>query len=261
MSVVFDRAATFYDRTRGLPAEAESWLADAVRRDTRLRAGSRVLEVGVGTGRIALPLARNGYRYTGVDLSAEMMRVLRAKPGGRRLALLRADVARLPFADRVFDAVVAVHIFHLIGEWPAAMDEVRRVLRPGGLLLHGQNRHTEGNGLPELRRKINAIAGESGGRREAGLVAWNDIGPQLVARFGQPEQLETPSWNRTSTPREMIDQLRARVWSHTWSLENAEIQRAAREAGAWAVERWGSLDTPLSDEQRFRWDIYTLNHE
>ena len=261
MSVVFDRAATFYDRTRGLPPEAERGLAEAVETSTELRPGSRVLEVGVGTGRIALPLSRNGYRYTGIDLSVEMMRVLRAKPSRQPIDLVRADASRLPFGVFTLDAVVAVHIFHLIDDWSAAMDELRRVLRPGGLLLHGSNRHAEGDGPWELRRKINEFADPAGEQRSDRLVPWNEIEPQLIARFGEPRQVDTASWTRTTTPRAVIDQLRERIWSHTWQLEDEQVQRAARLAGEWAIERWGSLDMTLTQAQYFRWQIYEANDE
>jgi ubiquinone/menaquinone biosynthesis C-methylase UbiE len=58
MSVVFDRAVAFYDRTRGLPLQAETWMAEVV--GVQVPAGSPVLEIGIGTGRIALPLVRHG---------------------------------------------------------------------------------------------------------------------------------------------------------------------------------------------------------
>src|SRR4028118_2035049 len=138
MSVVFDRAVAFYDRTRGLPPQAETSLAQVVGEDVPLAAGSKVLEIGVGTGRIALPLTRqHRYRYTGIDLSRNMMDVLRAKVSSEQISLVQGDVARLPFLAGTFDAVVAVHIFHLISGWQQAMDEVARVLRTGGVLLHG----------------------------------------------------------------------------------------------------------------------------
>jgi ubiquinone/menaquinone biosynthesis C-methylase UbiE len=73
MSVVFDRATSFYDQTRGLPKAIEDWLTDSVPNEVGLVSGSRVLEIGVGTGRIARPLARAGYRYPEVDLSYGMM--------------------------------------------------------------------------------------------------------------------------------------------------------------------------------------------
>src|SRR5262249_19592732 len=74
--VNFDRAARFYDRTRGLPDGVAADVRDAI--CTLVGAGpdTRFLEVGVGTGRIALPFALAGRSYWGVDLSGEMLSVL-----------------------------------------------------------------------------------------------------------------------------------------------------------------------------------------
>ncbi len=79
-SVSFDRAAEYYDRTRALPPELAA-------RQTEMLAGalagrSRVLEIGVGTGRIALPLWQSGVPVVGLDLSAPMLHRLRLNAAG-----------------------------------------------------------------------------------------------------------------------------------------------------------------------------------
>lgn len=258
MSIVFDRAVGFYDQTRGFPPDAEHLIAEALRNQTDLRAGSRVLEIGIGTGRIALPLVRfNRYRYAGADLSVAMMRVLQRKAGSLPILLTRADVARLPFADATFDAVVAVHIFHLIDDWQGAMAEAQRVLRPGGLLLHGKDWHDDRSTIFEMRRAISDAADANEHRRRAGLIAWREIGPELERRFGPATRFVTPHWTISSTPATLIKQLRARTWSHTWDLSDQQIDAAAEQARAWAIERFGSLDTRLTSDQRFRWERYT----
>ena len=67
MSIAFDRAAGYYDESRGLGPEAEELVADRV--EAAVRPGGRLLEIGVGTGRIALPLHRRGHEAVGIDLS------------------------------------------------------------------------------------------------------------------------------------------------------------------------------------------------
>jgi ubiquinone/menaquinone biosynthesis C-methylase UbiE len=56
-SINFDRAASYYDETRGFPAGVEEQVGAFIAQSVNLDANSRVLEVGVGTGRIALPLS------------------------------------------------------------------------------------------------------------------------------------------------------------------------------------------------------------
>ncbi len=257
MNVVFDRAVAFYDRTRGLPPVAEAAIAAAVREGTSLRAGSRVLEVGVGTGRIALPLAtRNQYRYTGIDLSRAMMNELRGKPAGDRVALVQADMTRLPFVDESFDAVIAVHVFHLVARWQAAMRETRRVLRPGGLLLAGQSRYDDASGIRELRRRLDAWAGGSEQRQAVGLLEWAAVERELESCFGPARELSTEPWRIETTPRAIIDAYESRIWSSTWLVSDEALRDAAGQARRWAIERWGSLDAPLSEEQQFVWYVF-----
>ena len=92
--------------------------------------GVRVLDAPCGTGRLRPALASRGARYVGVDLSAEM---LRAGPAG---AVARADVGRLPFADRAFDVVVCCRLLHHLAaaaERNNLLGELVRVSR--GLVL------------------------------------------------------------------------------------------------------------------------------
>src|SRR3954468_5578760 len=110
-SVAFDRAADYYDRTRGFPPGVERDVAALMARVGVLTAASRVLEIGVGTGRIALPLAPHVRAYVGIDLARAMMDRLHAKRAGEPIYLTQGDVTRLPFPNAAFDAVIAVHVF------------------------------------------------------------------------------------------------------------------------------------------------------
>src|SRR5512146_1053868 len=121
-SLSFARAAGFYDQTRAFPAGmSEPVAAVAVE---WLGTHSRVLEIGVGTGRIAKPLLAAGLSITGIDLSRNMMNRLRETLGDLPSpALLNGDITQLPFASESFDAVIGVHILHLVGGWQQAIDE------------------------------------------------------------------------------------------------------------------------------------------
>ena len=105
------------------------WVYDNV------RAGSAVLDVGCGAGTLAL-LKRKGVALAGVDLSADCARAARANGYD---ATARADLRRLPFPDHSFDYVVSLDVLsHVpLGEKQAVVSEIRRVLRPGGVTLHG----------------------------------------------------------------------------------------------------------------------------
>lgn len=94
------------------------------------------LDLGCGTG-VAIPwLLRRGWRVVGVDLSGDQLRVARQRAAGPGVALVEANAAALPFADRSFDAVVSVLTHTDLDDPEAAFAEAARVLRRGGRLSY-----------------------------------------------------------------------------------------------------------------------------
>lgn len=84
-----DIAERYDDELRGDEAETVQCLQE-------LAAGGPVLELAIGTGRIALPLAAGGLRVDGIEQSEAMVARLRAKPGGNRIAVTMGDMAEVP---------------------------------------------------------------------------------------------------------------------------------------------------------------------
>jgi len=95
---------------------------------------AEILDVGCGTGLTCVPLAAAGYRrLDGMDLSAEMIRVAAGR--GIYRELLVADLNQaLPRADASYDAVVSTGTFTHGHVGPGPLDELFRILRPGGIL-------------------------------------------------------------------------------------------------------------------------------
>ena len=134
----WDAYAPFYDwenlRTFG-KRDLAFWLGVA----TPER--GRVIELGCGTGRLLIPLARRRTRVTGIDRSAAMLARARRRaarlPPRRRPSLVQGDIRALPFGDAAVGAVLAPYgmLQSLLTErdLDRALREVGRVLRPGGL--------------------------------------------------------------------------------------------------------------------------------
>ncbi|HEX9063773.1 MAG TPA: class I SAM-dependent methyltransferase [Streptosporangiaceae bacterium] len=97
---------------------------------------SRVLDLGCGTGRLALALAAAGHQVTGVDPAAASVDAARAKPGADQVTWITGTSADLP--DQAFDtAVMTSHVaqFFLTDEdWAATLADLKRALVPGGRL-------------------------------------------------------------------------------------------------------------------------------
>ncbi len=122
LAIPFDRVAEAYDSTRGLSSEVMGHITDCMKEvlvDCRT-----VLDVGVGTGRFAYPLAEKGFHVVGTDISLTMM--LKARKRGLK-DLVRADARGLPFRNRSFDSVLVVHLLHLVDDWVKIVHEAGRV--------------------------------------------------------------------------------------------------------------------------------------
>lgn len=124
-------ARTFDDRRFGGPIGelvAETQAAVVVRMAGDVR-GRSVLDVGTGTGRAALLLAKAGAIVTGVDPSEEMLAVARerAKAEGQAIAFRRGDAHALEFPDGVFETVISLRVLMHSPRWRDALSEMCRV--------------------------------------------------------------------------------------------------------------------------------------
>ena len=122
-------------------------------------AGASVLDLGCGAGMLAL-LKRKGVTLTGVDISSECAQAARRNGYD---ATFRAELSQLPFPDASFDYVVSLDVLGHVGfeEKDAVLAEVKRVLRPGGVTMHGiectdrsARKSYDEMGQDELRRFI-----------------------------------------------------------------------------------------------------------
>ena len=101
--------------------------------------GRQTLEVGLGYGTLSEALARMGADYHGLDIAAGPVEIVRHRlasvPGARPEQVQQGSALALPFADASFDLVASIGCLHHAGDLFGAIQEVRRVLRPGGRLV------------------------------------------------------------------------------------------------------------------------------
>jgi ubiquinone/menaquinone biosynthesis C-methylase UbiE len=264
-SLSFDRVASQYDATRGYPPDVARQIASGLVRLGELPPGARVLEIGIGTGRIALPLVEQGVSVTGIDIAPLMLEQLQANYEATRGAATApsawgtlmtqvADMTALPFADATFDAVIAVHVLHLVPEWRRALGEALRVIRSGGSFLLGQD-VTATNGVNfQIQDKWLQIVRELGARPErVGARSYGEIVEALRERGLVAQEAALASWTQPQTPRSVVRYIADRIWSQTWGIPDPIFAESTRRLDAWVKARYSaSLDTPLPVQLSFK---------
>jgi SAM-dependent methyltransferase len=257
-SIPFDRAADHYDETRGFPPGVGELVADSAA--SALHPGARVLDVGIGTGRIAKLLLVRGFAVTGVDLSPRMMRRLleTALPGAPRPLLVEADAAALPLAAGAFEAVLSVHVFHLIAHWQSALAEARRVLRPDGLFLTGYEWKPPDSPGARLFEKWRDIVRARGFEADAGPGArdFDDVKAALLAMGTVMDEWSVGEWQTTRTLARHIETIEHRTWSSTWNVPGDFFPQCLAELRAWAVGEYGSLEREFTVPHKFVWQRF-----
>jgi ubiquinone/menaquinone biosynthesis C-methylase UbiE len=164
--------ATWYARNTGRDMARFTEVARLVA--DRVRPGGAVLEVAPGPGYLSIEIAKRGYAVTALDISKSFVRIARENGAreGVDVDVRLGNAAAMPFAVASFDFVVCMAAFKNFSEPVAAINEMHRVLKPGGEAL-----------IIDLRKEasLRDIADEV---RNMHLSAWNALVTRFIFRHG-----------------------------------------------------------------------------
>jgi SAM-dependent methyltransferase len=254
-SIRFDRAAETYDTTRAISDEAMARTIELLA--SELDGRGRALEVGVGTGLLALPLHDAGVPLTGLDLTPSMMARLVEKAGGAPpFPLVQGDATRMPIADDAFGGAYLRWVLHLIPEWRGALTEIVRVVRPGGVFLAELGHYDETRS--EVQRRFAEIAGVS--VDPVGLD-WADYAALDAEMAGHGATLRIlPSVHETweDALGDFLDGIEQGMYSWTWAVPEDVRLRTLADLRPWAAERFGALDEVRRSPLLQVWRAYDL---
>ena len=202
--LLFDSVAEEYDRAR---PDYSAELVDAACSAAGLARGSRVVEVGCGTGKLTAALAERGLRVEAVDPGRELVEIARRRLQSSRVYFHVARFEDVELRDGVFEAVFSAAAFHWID--PAiGWSKVARLLSPRGVLALLM--HTGGPNLLKL---------------PDGLAAWREVVPE--AATWSPRDAET-LWAGVEERRHNVSEVWA--WLERHDLARAEAAELFEEA-------------------------------
>lgn len=252
-SVSFDRAAEYYDRTRSAD-EVLTRVIPALRE--LVPADEPCLEIGIGTGRIALPLVEAGTQVVGIDVSVEMLRKLVAKRPERGPLVAIADATRLPFAGATFGSAIAAHVLHLIPTWRDAVREIVRVVRPGGVFAASRGSHLKGGWRDRVSAHFFAEAGNP--PWPPGMDRIDELDAEMAALGAPSAEIPGAGTEELVSIEQLVQTMEDGVWAACWSVDETTRHRAAEATRRWAIEEFGDLTTPRRTPGGSDWRAYVL---
>ncbi|MET0694848.1 MAG: methyltransferase domain-containing protein [Propionibacteriaceae bacterium] len=208
-----------------------------------LRAGDQLLDIGSGPGTITLDLASrlSAGRVVGIDNAAEAVAAAReqaASTGADRVEFAIGDVYALDFADDTFDVVHAHQVLQHLSDPVAALREMRRVCRPGGLVAARDADYAAMTWHPE----------------EPGVTRWLDLYRRVArSNSGEPDAgRRMRSWaqqagfseiNATASAWCFADDVDVAWWSDSWAdrVTQSSFARQAVERGLATVTELDEL--------------------
>ena len=222
---VYAKLEPVYDLLFG--AALQAGRVAAVRRMGH-RAGTRVLEVGIGTG-INASLYPRDFQVVGIDLSSQMLAKAKQRvqrEGLRQVQLHNMDAAHLSFADDTFDVVYAPYTISVVPDPVRVAREMRRVCRPGGIILILNHFRSSNPMVASVERAISGLTAFVGFRSDlelSGLLSRAQLTPSSIDMVNVP-----PIWSLVTCTK---NSLRHENSSHVDSgaAVSAEDQRRTTE--------------------------------
>ena len=259
----FDRVAHCYDETRGLPPEASRAIGDGIAAIVReVSASTRLLEIGIGTGRMAVPLAAAGVRVAGIDISPKMLAVLREKRGD--VDVMLAEASHPPLRARSFDALLFVHILHLVPDAEVTLRATLPLVRPGGVVLYGGD--AGGYGGDRLRAQANEIIRDAT-HKLAGIAltdrdlhdAARELADRIVGETAvSVRRVVLTRWQSHTNGRRMLDRLATRAYSGTWLIPEEHLPAIIERVTPQIDALYGGLDRDVEFERSFEVTVALL---
>ncbi len=244
----FERMARQYDKSRGeFPAGVLlKGLQASLSRDLSALKGKDVLDAGAGTGQISAALLSTGANVTGADISPAMLQIAKdrcsAFPGFRPV---EADLCRLPFADSSFDLITTRWVLEFIPGWRTALQEMRRVLRPGGELViiftNNMLRTTPRALFEDIAHRRGLRVGLPGATNRLLAAYLKYMGAQVTA-VSPPELY----WDREIPVETTLWEMEARLLNHLYEIPDYEYESVLAEVKAVIAGRYpeGLVDRP-----------------
>lgn len=253
--VDFSSNAPIYDRRHGAILAPE--VARALAALAALGSGSRVLDIGAGTGRVATAFASLGCQVVALEPAVKMLAELRRKAAGQPVRIVAGEGARLPFPRSFFDAVVVARVLYVMADWQAVLREAHDALKPGGCILHEWGNGDAQETWVQVRERLRTLFQEAGvehpfhpgARTEAEVDAYLehlDVIRSAVVPGGPGPSL---------TLRQFVDRIVSAEFSYVWNVPPPIRERCLTQLIQWCDDTF-DLEQLFPMPRELQWTIF-----
>jgi ubiquinone/menaquinone biosynthesis C-methylase UbiE len=239
-----------HDRQKDWPADLWSSLVEGL----QPKLTDPCLEIGVGSGLVALRLWTAGTTVIGLDFNRSMLsRLAERLPDA---PAVQGDALHLPFGSATGGSVVLSNVLHLIPDWRGALTEIARVIRTGGSLV--VNLGAGGTAPPEVRevrRRFLSHFDDLGSGH--GPTTEDELTEALAGAGFEAATPVTASGTTHRTLREVITRLERNPFAWPSGTPREVLESAAADVRDFALAQFGSIDEPLEHRATVRFSSYT----
>ena len=223
----------------------------------RLPREARIIDIGAGTGRVAVALASKGFQVVAVDPAIPMLQAMQRKAGESLVPAVAAEGTRLPFRKNSADAVVLARLLYLVEDWQDLLREAKGVLTPGGILFHEWGNGDGGEAWVQVREKARSLFREAGvaapfhpgARSEVEVDSFlHDLG------FHRREQIEAGA-GPAITLADFLNRIENGEFSYIWNVPGDVQDFCLPQLRRWCESRF-DLYQPAPIPAELRWVVY-----
>ena len=253
-----DSIAAWHDSTRDIPADLLGDCYTRIGALTGMDSTWKVLDVNCGTSRLSTPLMDSGYEVTGIDSSSAMLEQANSQlQTGWRGSFVHGDATRIQFPENSFDVVIISRLFLNIGNAAQVTKELKRILRPGGIVIvvHGKNAF---DSTP--RRDFRELCDERGylpQRHKGDRYVISSVFATLNMTHLQLDVSDL-KWTKTMMHRESIEHLRLRVHAEFWLVPPIEYDQMLGQVQEKLARQPGGLETEDVLNPTLEVDLYVM---
>jgi len=253
--VDFSTNDSIYDRRHGAAIALD--IAYDLASKGNLPREARVLDIGAGTGRVAITFAATWHNVVVLDPALPMLNEIRAKAPDCQIQIVAGEGARLPFAPCHFDAVILARVLYLMADWQTVLQQAYNVLKPGGCLFHEWGNGEAGEEWVQIREKARTLFEDAGVRNpfHPGARSESEVDDSLAALgLNRTNELWTGP-GPTMTLHSFVEMIESGELSYIWNVPKNIQESCLPQLKQWS-ENTFDLRQAVPMPKELRWTIY-----